>query len=162
MKSFGNAYKNSKETINTQRASIVDTQHRQIVEAVKQMYGVHTFSNLSDSERLSIKSMILEMWNPTNGLTKSGKEFLNEGRVVLTPQSTEDNIKKFFVKSAITHIVSAINSEISYDELGAEIRAIKSSIESMIEGKCKISDLKKWVCEIACDNVVKKIKTMKL
>ena len=42
--------------------------------------------------------MLNEMWNASTGITKKGKDFLNESKAVLTEKSTDEQIEKFFKK----------------------------------------------------------------
>ena len=70
MNTYSNAYNNSKSDVTKKETSIIEQQHKLVVEAVKKEHGISSFSNLSEAERVSYKSMILEMWDPNKGLTK--------------------------------------------------------------------------------------------
>lgn len=160
MKDFSNVYNSSKQIVNAEKQNRINQEHKMILEAIKQEYMVNKFGSLNESEQISYKALILEMWNPKEGLTKKGLEFLNESKTILTDKSTDEQIKKYFV-NAIKSRINDIMNDLSRADivvLNPILKDIKESSGKRISNK----DAKQWVYEVVCKFIGDKIKSYKL
>lgn len=161
MNTYSNAYNNSKSDVTKKETSIIEQQHKLVVEAVKKEHGISSFSNLSEAERASYKSMILEMWNPNKGLTKAGQLFLNESKSVITPDSTEEQIQKYFKKEMLVHAKSCAQGNISNDRFAELAKTVKAEIESSYTKKIQSKLIKTWLYDLVSKEVASIIRSFK-
>ena len=56
MNTYSNAYNNSKSDVTKKETSIIEQQHKLVVEAVKKEHGISSFSNLSKTSKLNRKA----------------------------------------------------------------------------------------------------------
>ena len=101
MKSFENVYNTSKNVALNEQQKVFAADKDKLLAAIKHEYGVKDFNSLSEAEKSSYKSMLNEMWNSSTGMTEKGIAFLNESKAVLTEQSTDEQIEKYFKKSIL-------------------------------------------------------------
>lgn len=162
MNTFSNACQNSKANVLSEKKVIVDRQHNDIVNAIKKEYGISSFNALSESEKKSYKSLILEMWNPTDGLTKKGERFLNESKTIITADSTEEQIAKYFTREILEHAKAYVNGNISISRLEELTKQVKVSMDEMRGTKVPAKLLKETLYQIVCKEVVKNVRAFKL
>ena len=160
MKDFSKVYNISKEIVNAEKQNRINSEHKMILEAIKHEYMVDKFGSLNESEQASYKALILEMWNPKEGLTKKGLEFLNESKTILTDKSTDDQIKKYFV-NAIKAQINDIMNDLSRADI-VVINPLLKDIKEFTGKKVSNKDAKQWTYEVVCKFVGDKIKSYKL
>lgn len=146
MNTFNSAYKNSKQELLEAKKGLVDRQHIQIVEAVKDYYAISSFSELTESEREAYRSLICDMWNPTEGMTEKGRAFLNEERQ-LNDKSTPEMVKKY-INDTLKH------SAKEFAEGKVSISAVATKMSSIYNNICK------WNVPIKADELKSLIKSM--
>lgn len=73
----------------------IKTEHRMVLESVKANFKIRDFNALHPDNKSDIRKFILEMWNPKKGLTKRGRQYIYESKIVLAKNSTDTEIKKF-------------------------------------------------------------------
>lgn len=160
MKSFENVYNTSKNVaINEQQKSFAADKAK-LIAAIKHEYGVKDFNTLSEAERTSYKAMLNEMWNPSTGMTAKGVAFLNESKAVLTEQSTDEQIEKYFKKEFKACVENAIDCIVQGKECicGKEIKA---KVEEFTKKRLSNKVAKQWMYTVCCDYIGSKIKSVK-
>jgi len=161
MKSFDSVYgKNRNNAINEQKAAI-DKDHATIVAAVKKEFGINDFRTLSEAERDSYRSMINEMWNKEVGLTEKGVAFLNESKLPLTPESTDEQVVKF-IKKSISPSVERILQDVILKKESKIVKETKAAIDSQIGKKYSNKLYRQQVGEILVAYVAKAVNSIKL
>jgi hypothetical protein len=60
MRNYASVYRNSKKVVNEAKTIDIDREHKEIVEAVRKEFGVVSFNQLSEAERINCRNMILE------------------------------------------------------------------------------------------------------
>jgi len=162
MRNYASVYRNSKKVVNEAKTIDIDREHKEIVEAVRKEFGVVSFNQLSEAERINCRNMILEYWNPTSGLTEAGKTFLNESKQVLTDKSSDENIKRYFQREVRADATNYMYGILSGNTNGQSTLHLKTEIEKMIGRKLSPKDVKEWLYEVLVKHLQSKIKSTKL
>lgn len=148
MRKFEEVLNESKQDVLAAKQNKIASEKAAILEAVKTDYMITSkFKDLSKTEQLKLKSVILEYWNPKTGLTSKGVKFLNEGESVLTKDSDSNDVKRYIIKSVKKDIESYLKA--SYNGTGkAEVTKLQKSIESMIGKRIKYEFVLNTVIEV--------------
>ena len=160
MKSFRNVYNTSKRVAISEQQKTFAADKAKLVAAIKHEYAVKDFSSLSEAERASYKSMLNEMWNASTGITKKGKDFLNESKAVLTEKSTDEQIEKFFKKEFKICAEDFIGRSVQGRECAC-CKEIKDKISEYTKKKLSNKVVKQWMYSVCCDYIGSKIKSVK-
>lgn len=162
MQSFSNACQNSKTNVLNEKNNIIDRQHNDIVNAIKKEYGISSFASLTESEKKSYKTLLFEMWSPKEGLTKKGERFLNESKTIITADSTDEQIVKYFSREILEQVKSYVNGGISIARLEELSREVKTSMDEMRGSKVPAKLLKEALYQMICKEVLKNVRGFKL
>ena len=160
MKSFENVYNTSKNVALNEQQKVFAADKAKLLAAIKHEYGVKDFNSLSEDEKSSYKSMLNEMWNSSTGMTKKGIAFLNESKAVLTEQSTDEQIEKYFKKEFKACVENAVQAMASGKECGC-CKEIKAKVEADTKKKLSNKVAKQWMYAVCCDYIGSKIKSIK-
>lgn len=161
MKSFSKVYNTSKNVVINEQQKAYSADKAKLIAAIKHEYAIKDFNSLSEAERLSYKSMINEMWNMSTGITQKGLAFLNESKAVLTENSTDEQIEKYFKKEFKACAENAIKAMNSGSECSC-CKDIKAKIESSTKKKLSNKVVKQWVYTVCCEYIGSKVKSIKL
>ena len=104
--------------------------------------------------------MLNEMWNSSTGMTEKGIAFLNESKAVLTEQSTDEQIEKYFKKEFKACVENAVQAMASGKECGC-CKEIKAKVEADTKKKLSNKVAKQWMYAVCCDYIGSKIKSIK-
>ena len=160
MKSFENVYNTSKNVALNEQQKVFAADKAKLLAAIKHEYGVKDFNSLSEAEKSSYKSMLNEMWNSSTGMTEKGIAFLNESKSVLTEQSTDEQIEKYFKKEFKACVENAVQAMASGKECGC-CKEIKAKVEADTKKKLSNKVAKQWMYAVCCDYIGSKIKSIK-
>jgi len=160
MKSFENVYNTSKNVALNEQQKVFAADKAKLLAAIKHEYGVKDFNSLSEAEKSSYKSMLNEMWNSSTGMTEKGIAFLNESKAVLTEQSTDEQIEKYFKKEFKACVENAVQAMASGKECGC-CKEIKAKVEADTKKKLSNKVAKQWMYTVCCDYIGSKIKSIK-
>ena len=160
MKSFENVYNTSKNVALNEQQKVFAADKAKLLAAIKHEYGVKDFNSLSEAEKSSYKSMLNEMWNSSTGMTEKGIAFLNESKAVLTEQSTDEQIEKYFKKEFKACVENAVQAMASGKECGC-YKEIKAKVEADTKKKLSNKVAKQWMYAVCCDYIGSKIKSIK-
>ena len=162
MNTFSGAYQNSRESVLNEKKLVIERQKNDIVNAIKKEYGVSSFNSLTESEKKSFKSLILEMWNAESGLTRKGEKFLLESKTVLTADSTDEQIEKYFKREAFAAVKDKVAGNISQGRLEEILKSIKASMDEMHKSKISTKSIKEWLLRLICEENARMIRSFKL
>lgn len=163
MKTFDSAYNNSKNEVKAERKLIVEQQHAEIINAMKNRFGIDSFNDLDAESKESYRSMLHEMWNNETGLTKAGIEFINEGTYRLTKDATPEQIEKKYKSMINDTVLNNCLSALSGSGTSFEgISNIRKEVESQIGKKISNGDAKRWFSEKFMDYIRRKINKVKI
>lgn len=96
MKSFAEAYKDSKKEVLAQREALLESQKTQVIEVMKSVYLIPgKISELPKKRKEELAKSLLEYWNPKTGITKAGYALINESKITLSVNSTERDIRRY-------------------------------------------------------------------
>jgi len=160
MKSFENVYNTSKNVALNEQQKVFAADKAKLLAAIKHEYGVKDFNSLSEAEKSSYKSMLNEMWNSSTGMTEKGIAFLNESKAVLTEQSTDEQIEKYFKKEFKACVENAVQAMASGKECAC-CKEIKAKVEADTKKKLSNKVAKQWMYAVCCDYIGSKIKSIK-
>ena len=160
MKSFENVYNTSKNVALNEQQKVFAADKAKLLAAIKHEYGVKDFNSLSEAEKSSYKSMLNEMWNSSTGMTEKGIAFLNESKALLTEQSTDEQIEKYFKKEFKACVENAVQAMASGKECGC-CKEIKANVEADTKKKLSNKVAKQWMYAVCCDYIGSKIKSIK-
>ena len=160
MKSFENVYNTSKNVALNEQQKVFAADKAKLLAAIKHEYCVKDFNSLSEAEKSSYKSMLNEMWNSSTGMTEKGIAFLNESKAVLTEQSTDEQIEKYFKKEFKACVENAVQAMASGKECGC-CKEIKAKVEADTKKKLSNKVAKQWMYAVCCDYIGSKIKSIK-
>ena len=160
MKSFENVYNTSKNVALNEQQKVFAADKAKLLAAIKHEYCVKDFNSLSEDEKSSYKSMLNEMWNSSTGMTEKGIAFLNESKAVLTEQSTDEQIEKYFKKEFKACVENAVQAMASGKECGC-CKEIKAKVEADTKKKLSNKVAKQWMYAVCCDYIGSKIKSIK-
>ena len=160
MKSFENVYNTSKNVALNEQQKVFAADKAKLLAAIKHEYGVKDFNSLSEAEKSSYKSMLNEMWNSSTGMTEKGIAFLNESKALLTEQSTDEQIEKYFKKEFKACVENAVQAMASGKECGC-CKEIKAKVEADTKKKVSNKVAKQWMYAVCCDYIGSKIKSIK-
>lgn len=162
MKKFNDACQNSKTSVLNEQKNVAERQHKDIVNAIRKEYGIDCFSKLTESEKKSYHALILEMWNPETGLTKKGIRFINESKSILTSESTDEQMEKYFLKEMYPSIRGVVAGQISMDRVQEVSKQVKRNMEEMHKAKISSKLLKEALWKEIAREVAKTIRAFKL
>lgn len=160
MKSFNTVYKSKHALAESERRSVVDREHAELIAAVKREYGVNNLSSLSESEQTTCRRIISEMWTKENGLNESGKLYIAEGCAPLNENTSPEQIEKRFkreVKINVDEICKCLAT-------GADcvvLKKIKSELDTQLGKKVSVKDAKKWTLDVCSKHLATKISSVK-
>ena len=141
MKKFNEAYEQSKKTITESRQQQIDREHALVVESVKREFGVTDFKTVSDFEKNELRSIILEYWDPKNGLTEKGRNYIDNGVSALNESSSPETIKRHLINQASVYLRQWVDGSMSPTEVEHKIADILR--DARVEGaKVKIGSVK--------------------
>ena len=160
MKSFENVYNTSKNVALNEQQKVFAADKAKLLAAIKHEYGVKDFNSLSEADKSSYKSMLNEMWNSSTGMTEKGIAFLNESKALLTEQSTDEQIEKYFKKEFKACVENAVQAMASGKECGC-CKEIKAKVEADTKKKLSNKVAKQWMYAVCCDYIGSKIKSIK-
>ena len=160
MKSFENVYNTSKNVALNEQQKVFAADKAKLLAAIKHEYCVKDFNSLSEDEKSSYKSMLNEMWNSSTGMTEKGIAFLNESKAVLTEQSTDEQIEKYFKKEFKACVENVVQDMASGKECGC-CKEIKVKVEADTKKKLSNKVAKQWMYAVCCDYIGSKIKSIK-
>ena len=144
----------------SERRSVIDKEHDQLILAIKREYGVSNLSLLSESNQKECRCLIREMWSKENGLNDKGRLYISEGFAPLNENTSDENIAKRFkreVKLNVDEICKCIASGSDCPVL----KKIKSDIETQISKKISIRDVKLWTLEVCAKHMSSKMSSIK-
>lgn len=137
MKNIDTAVAASKNNVTNDNNMRILREKALVIESIKREFGITNFSNESADVRKSIRSLILEMWDPNTGLTKVGLKFVNEGgNAPLTKDSTDGQIKSHIRRALMTSCVEYANTNLSSG-------ALREKYESVCKDVMKSTGVKK-------------------
>jgi hypothetical protein len=160
MKSFNTVYNKKHALAESERRSVIDREHAELIAAVKREYGVNNLSTLSESEQATCRRIISEMWTKENGLNDSGKLYIAEGCAPLNENTSPEQIEKRFkreVKINIDEICKCLASGSECDVL----KRIKSELDAQLGKKISVRDAKNWTLEICSKHIASKLSSVK-
>ena len=160
MKSFNTVYKKKHVLAESERRSVIDRQHAELIAAVKREYGVDNLSVLSESEQKTCRRIISEMWTKENGLNESGKLYIAEGCAPLNENTSPEQIEKRFKREVKINIDEICKCLASGSDC-AVLKKIKTEIDNQIGRKISVRDAKKWTHELCCKHIMSKLGTVK-
>lgn len=160
MKSFEKVYSTSRQrTLNEQQREFASDRAR-LIAAVKKEYGIQDFNTLSEKEKAEYKSVINEMWSKDGGLNEKGLQFLAEGSMPLTENSTDEKIERWFKREIEDDIDNVIMHLVSKGEC-EHCMKLKKQIEESTGRKIKVSLIRKWLGEKVCKHIAQKVNGLK-
>lgn len=160
MKSFESVYNTKRrDAINEQRLA-ADADKAKLVAAIKKEYGVNDFCNLSESEKMSFRTLINEMWNRETGLNERGKAFLNESVAPLTEKSTDEQIEKF-AKKTFKANADWMCQNLIMGKQDETIVKVKKQIEEQAKKKLSVKTYRQWIFDVLSKHLASKIKDFK-
>lgn len=160
MKSFNTVYKKKHSLAESERRSVIDREHAELIAAVKREYGVSNLSTLSESEKATCRRIISEMWTKENGLNESGKLYIAEGCAPLNKNTSPEQIEKRFkreVKINIDEICKCLASGSDCEVL----KKIKSELDAQLGKKISARDAKNWTLELCSKHMSSKLSSVK-
>lgn len=160
MKSFNTVYNKKHALAESERRSIIDREHAELIVAIKREYGVANLSTLSESDQATCRRIISEMWTKENGLNDSGKLYIAEGCAPLNENTTPEQIEKRFKREVKINIDEICKCLASGSEC-AVIKKIKSELEEQLGKKISNKDAKVWVRDLCAKHIASKVSAIK-
>lgn len=160
MKSFNTVYNRQKTLVESERRSVIDREHTELVAAVKREYGVSNLSLLSESEQKVCRRIISEMWSKESGLNDNGRLYIAEGCAPLNKNTSPEQIEKRF-KREIKINVDEICKCLASGSDCAVLKKIKNEIEEQLGKKVSPKDIKAWTNEICAKHMKSKVSSIK-
>lgn len=150
MRRLNDALESSKTAVIESTAARVDREHAQVLDVVKSEFGISNFANESVETRKAIRALVLEMWNPTTGLTEKGARMIAEGVTKnLTEESTPEHVAKYVKHRMKTACRSFINGTYSKADLLKEYDdVVKYVLKEKRVKSVKEEDINKTYCEV--------------
>lgn len=160
MKSFNTVYNRKHALAESERRSVIDREHSELIAAVKREYGVANLSTLSESEKNECRRIINEMWSKESGLNDDGRLYIAEGCAPLNENTTPEQIEKRFKREVKINIDEICKCLASGSDCVA-LKKIKSDIEGQIGKKISARDAKMWTNEICAKHMASKLSSVK-
>lgn len=142
MRKLDTALRNSKSIIDESNAQRISREHALIVESIKTEFGITDFNKENESVKKSIRSLILEMWNPKTGITEKGLSFVNEGALTLTPESTSQQVASYIRKQIMGDCRGYAKSVLSVSDFRSRISEVCANVVELTKGMFKKTDAK--------------------
>lgn len=149
MKNLNDAIQSSKMAVMESKAERVDREHAQVLEVIKAEFGISNFANESQSTKKAIRALVLEMWNPSTGLTPKGARMISEGVTKsLTEDSTPEHVEKYVKTRMKTACRSFVNGIFSKADLIKEYSDVVDYVLRQVRVKgIKEEDINRAYCE---------------
>jgi hypothetical protein len=159
MRTFSSVYNKSKESVLSVKQERIKQDRKDILRAIKKEDGIKSFSELTEAQQTSYKSLLLEMWSPKDGINKKGIKFLNESKQPLCKESTPEQIKKYFQRELKADLKNFVLAIITKDTTGQTIKYLKKDIEEQTGKKLNQKVIKEWTYEIVLPFIQASIKS---
>lgn len=160
MKSFNTVYRKKHSLAESERRSVIDREHAELIAAVKREYGVSNLSTLSESEKAVCRRIISEMWTKENGLNESGKLYIAEGCAPLNENTSPEQIEKRFKREVKLNIDEICKCLASGSDC-AMLKKIKSELDAQLGKKISTRDAKNWTLELCNKHIASKLSSVK-
>lgn len=157
MRSFKDVYTDNKNKLNESLRVVADKERVELLKAIRKEYGVKDFNKLTESEKNQYKTLINEMWTPSEGLNERGRQLVNESKMSLSSESTPEQIQKYFIKEVKSDINNYLLWLASDGVNGQSPIKVKKDIENQLGKKVNADVLKKALYEILCNYLKTKI-----
>lgn len=148
MKSFSAVYNQSKADVLGKRKAEFDRQKEAIVTVLKEQYDITgKISDLPAKQKEAMMTRLLEYWSPKEGINHNGINLLKENIIILTPNSTRDDVKAYITKMTKKNI-GAMTEAWRMNQIDIIVSTFKDDIQPKI---------KKQISESAIRNIVWKL-----
>lgn len=94
-------------------------------------------------------------------MTENGRKFLNESRIVLSPESTDDVIKRYFQREVKNDATNYMYGVLSGNTNGQSVANLKAGIEEQIGRRLPSKTVKEWLYEILYKHLQSRVKSLK-
>lgn len=153
MKSFKEVLLESKKSKADIQKGKFDGEKRQLLEKLKKDYLITgKIKDSSPSIQRNILKALLEYWNPKNGINKKGIDYINEGKISISKNSTSENIKKFALSEVKNNIKDFTNAFTNGQGQNVVIK-LQENIEMKTGKKIKFKSLFENVCTLISQKI---------
>lgn len=105
MKSFQSVLHDSKKEVFNIKQEKINEEKVSLLEEIKKKYLItEKLKTLPTSKQKDILNLLLEFWNPKEGMNAKGIKFLKEGNISIDEKSTPKNIKNFAIQEIQNNI----------------------------------------------------------
>ena len=99
MKSYSQVYNQSKKKVLEERRAVYEAQKVAVVNVLKENYMITgKMSELDSKTKAEMARRLSEYWSPKTGINDAGVKLLNENMIVLSKDSSSEDIKMFIQK----------------------------------------------------------------
>ena len=101
MRTYKEVYNQSKKEVLEQRKAVFEKQKIAVVNVLKENFNISgKIEDLPKDELEQMKRRLLEYWSPKTGINEKGVKLIQENIIVLSAQSTPDDVRAYIRKQA--------------------------------------------------------------
>ena len=101
MRTYKEVYNQSKKEVLDQRKAVFEKQKIAVVNVLKENFNISgKIEDLPKDELEQMKRRLLEYWSPKTGINEKGVKLIQENIIVLSAQSTPDDVRAYIRKQA--------------------------------------------------------------
>lgn len=101
MRTYKEVYNQSKKEVLDQRKAVFEKQKIAVVNVLKENFNISgKMEDLPKDELEQMKRRLLEYWSPKTGINEKGVKLIQENIIVLSAQSTPDDVRAYIRKQA--------------------------------------------------------------
>ncbi len=139
MKSYSQVYNQSKKAVLEQRNAVYEAQKAAIVNVLKENYMITgKMSELDSKTKAEMARRLYEYWSPKTGINDAGVKLLNENMIVLSKDSSTDDIR-MFIQKQVKKNLEQITESFRIGQSAEVVDVINEQIKSMVGRKVKNS-----------------------
>ena len=131
MKSYTQVYNTSRAEVQEKRRQVYENHKIAIVNLLKEEYGIEgKMSEQPASVKEMMAKKLAEFWSPKTGINNAGVRLLNEKRIILTPASSVEDVKRYIQRMAkrninnVTECFRRNHTEVFVDQFNEDIKSM--------------------------------------
>ena len=153
MKSFADAYKDSKKEVIERRKMLLESQKISVVEAMKAVYGIQgKISDMPKSRQAELAKDLLEYWDPKDGITKAGEKLINESKIQLHEGSSNAEVEKY-IKISVHKNYGIVVESFRNKTSNMLVESLKDEIEKSTKKRYSLQSIRNFVWNEVKDTI---------
>lgn len=137
MKTYSQVYNTSRAAVQEHRKKLIEMQKVAVCNVLKETFGISgKLDDLDSKTKAKMAKRLLEYWSPKTGITNAGEKLINQNRLVLTANSSTEDVRKYIEKQTVKNIAQ-ITECFRLNQTAVIVESFNDDIHEMTGKKVK-------------------------